>query len=231
MERDRLCAGEGSAVTARVQLELSTGISSRRRAERDCSCAFVVYEECPGAFSVDNEIPRCRRPSGVCARNPAHRIGPDAPHGSDGKNKEKEMCTASQTMPDELRPCPFCAGTDIVIELELLSANIFCNSCFAEAKVMRRGEVSKNMEAKWNTRPLEDELRILLKAEGDVNIALRIRLKAAEELIATMDEQERLNKEPLTNYSGFLTAFRREFHKGDVTAARKKWEAANGSIE
>jgi len=46
-----------------------------------------------------------------------------------------------------------------------------------------------------------------------------------------MDEQERLNKEPLTNYSGFLTAFRREFHKGDVTAARKKWEAVNGSHE
>jgi len=85
--------------------------------------------------------------------------------------------------------------------------------------------------AEWNTRPLEDALRALLKAEGDVNIALRIRLKAAEELIAAMDEQERLNKEPLTNYSGFLTAFRREFHKGDVTAARKKWEAANGSIE
>jgi len=45
-----------------------------------------------------------------------------------------------------------------------------------------------------------------------------------------MDEQERLNNVKDTDYSGFLTAFRRTKHKGDVAIARAKWEAVNGQI-
>jgi len=49
-------------------------------------------------------------------------------------------------MSEELRPCPFCGGTNICTE-KGINLN-YCDSCSAEANIEH-----------WNTRPIEDDLR------------------------------------------------------------------------
>ncbi len=48
-------------------------------------------------------------------------------------------------MSEELRPCPFCGGTNICTE-KGINLN-YCDSCSAEANIEH-----------WNTRPIEDAL-------------------------------------------------------------------------
>ena len=64
-----------------------------------------------------------------------------------------------EEMTDELKPCPFCGGSEIVVHEELNLT--YCNGCSAETDM-----------GDWNTRPIEDELnrriskaKDLLKAE------------------------------------------------------------------
>ena len=52
-------------------------------------------------------------------------------------------------MSEELRPCPFCGGNDIVYE-EALSVT-YCNDC--------GGELDEGFGSDWNTRPIEDALQ------------------------------------------------------------------------
>ena len=47
---------------------------------------------------------------------------------------------------NELKPCPFCGGTNICTE-KGINLN-YCDSCSAEANIEH-----------WNTRPIEDDLR------------------------------------------------------------------------
>ena len=49
-------------------------------------------------------------------------------------------------MNEELRPCPFCGGTNICTE-KGINLN-YCDSCSAEANIEH-----------WNKRPIEDALR------------------------------------------------------------------------
>ena len=49
-------------------------------------------------------------------------------------------------MSEELRPCPFCGGTNICTE-KSINLN-YCDSCSAEANIEH-----------WNTRPIEDALQ------------------------------------------------------------------------
>jgi hypothetical protein len=49
-------------------------------------------------------------------------------------------------MSEELRPCPFCGGTNICTE-KGINLN-YCDSCSAEANIEH-----------WNTRPIEDALQ------------------------------------------------------------------------
>jgi len=118
-------------------------------------------------------------------------------------------------MPDELKPCPFCGSNalDCYISDDTDSSCVSCLDCKASTPPWLD---ARSAHEHWNTRPVED--------------ALRARLEAAKGLIAAMDEQERLNNVKDTDYSGFLTAFRRTKHKGDVAIARAKWEAVNGQI-
>jgi hypothetical protein len=132
--------------------------------------------------------------------------------------EEHAALEQAAAMPDRLKSCPFCGGpaehTEQNNPIEYLEPNVWhyikCSSCNQTMPgIFSPGSVE--LLTRWNTRPLED--------------ALRARLEAAEGLIAAMDEQERLNNVKDTNYSGFLTAFRRQEHKADVTKAREKWEA------
>jgi hypothetical protein len=56
---------------------------------------------------------------------------------------------------NELKPCPFCGGTNICTE-KGINLN-YCDSCSAEANIEH-----------WNTRPIEDELRArIAELEGE----------------------------------------------------------------
>jgi len=65
-------------------------------------------------------------------------------------------------MSEELRPCPFCGGTNICTE-KGINLN-YCDSCSAEANIEH-----------WNTRPIEDDLR---KRIAELEAAQRWRVVA-----------------------------------------------------
>ena len=79
-------------------------------------------------------------------------------------------------MSEQLKPCPFCAGAEIVVVHETPGAEVYCDSCFAEIKVLRKGRLAQNIDAKWNTRPRED----VLQAKVD---ALEALIKKADAVI------------------------------------------------
>ena len=61
---------------------------------------------------------------------------------------------------DDLRPCPFCGGEAVIERGEISSGSTItfgdlavCDACGAAAE----------SSEKWNTRPIEDELRARLK--------------------------------------------------------------------
>lgn len=81
-------------------------------------------------------------------------------------------------MSAELKPCPFCGGSDIIVTHETADACVYCSRCFGEIKLYRRGVIASDLDAKWNTRPIEDALRSELaskdeKIEGWKNISLK----------------------------------------------------------
>ncbi|MDL2315458.1 Lar family restriction alleviation protein [Desulfovibrio sp. OttesenSCG-928-A18] len=59
----------------------------------------------------------------------------------------------------ELKPCPFCGGSNIVVTHETADASVYCADCYGEIKIYRKGVIASDLNARWNTRPLEDALR------------------------------------------------------------------------
>ena len=79
-------------------------------------------------------------------------------------------------MSEELRPCPFCGGNDIVYE-EALSVT-YCNDC--------GGELDEGFGSDWNTRPIEDALTArIAKLEAELKITDEL-LKEATETIGAV---------------------------------------------
>ena len=73
---------------------------------------------------------------------------------------EADVRLVAACMSDNLKPCPFCGGSKIVVE-EGLNLT-FCNGCSAETDM-----------GDWNTRPIEDELnRRIAKAKDLLNIEM-----------------------------------------------------------
>ena len=52
-------------------------------------------------------------------------------------------------MSEELRPCPFCGGSNIIIEEAL--ETLYCDDCGCE--------LAEDFGGNWNTRPIEDALQ------------------------------------------------------------------------
>jgi hypothetical protein len=81
------------------------------------------------------------------------------------------MSSASAELLSQLKPCPLCGGTDIIMadpeELDDINAadnwDIECRLCACQVYEVGPGAYRKTV-ALWNSRPAEDEL----KAERDV---------------------------------------------------------------
>jgi len=88
----------------------------------------------------------------------------------------------------ELKPCPFCGGTNICTE-KGINLN-YCDSCSAEANIEH-----------WNTRPIEDDLRKrivelvssnMVMAKGVLDLKARIaELEAESERFTAHGDIER----------------------------------------
>ena len=88
-------------------------------------------------------------------------------------------------MSEKLKPCPFCGGTKICTE-KGINLN-YCDNCSAESNVER-----------WNTRPIEDDLRNRIAELEAENIRLGIeyqRMRLALGDIA-INSKRALNESP-----------------------------------
>ena len=89
----------------------------------------------------------------------------------------------------ELKPCPFCGGTNICTE-KGINLN-YCDSCSAEANIEH-----------WNTRPIEDALRariaeleavvdkLIWSVEGRVEFMYSKHQREFEDIVAEYKERE-----------------------------------------
>jgi len=78
----------------------------------------------------------------------------------------------------ELKPCPFCGGTNICTE-KGINLN-YCDSCSAEANIEH-----------WNTRPIEDDLRKRIVELVSSNMVMAKGVLDLKARIAELEEKQR----------------------------------------
>jgi hypothetical protein len=105
------------------------------------------------------------------------------------------------TMPDELKPCPFCGSGSNVLDHEGY-ARCSNSDCW-----MSKHWIGVKL---WNTRPQED--------------ALRARLEAAEDYIITLEVFRAFVLGWAEGDSSFPHE-REQYHTAQIKAARAAWEA------
>ena len=58
----------------------------------------------------------------------------------------------------ELKPCPFCGSSNIIVELYVTGCNVKCKSCGAEGPIIpnyANGRQKEQAITAWNTRAKE----------------------------------------------------------------------------
>ena len=89
-------------------------------------------------------------------------------------------------MNDELKPCPFCDGTDINVVIEGNFSFEECAGCGATSEAHRAYEICTEQRKaaaadKWNTRPAEEALQARIAELGWHNDAGRHLCRTCQE--------------------------------------------------